>query len=762
MFLEKIEISGFKSFANKTILDFKPIGKKPTASVSAIVGPNGSGKSNVVDAVRWVMGEQSLKLLRGKKGEDVIFSGSSTKTRLGFAEVSLYLNNEDGQAPVDYPEIVITRKVYRDGENEYLINKKTARLLDISLLLSQIGIGQRTYSIIGQGMIDYFVLASPQERKEFFEEATGVKPYQIKKGQTINKLVAVENNLENANLQIKEIEPRLRSLTRQINKLAKREEVELELKQKQKIYYSALWRELTAKHKEENIKLKNKASEEEKLKTAIKQIQDNITRLTKEGLALNKKQNWSEEYQQFFKQKAGLEAKLIQLKSRTVSAGGTSNKTVPAFLVQEVLKSLEGWFKIYTDLKQVGWENVALTKFSTELETINTELNTSYQKLKSLVHEDKKETDSSAQVNELLAAIKNIDDKIAAVSQGLKQDDLKEKQEREQIWQYQQAFQKMQQTLNVISGELNNIRIELARIETKMDDLAQEIRNELPSFFSEASGGGRDANLPFLSETEKREQITNIANLKHQMELIGGIDPEVKTEYEQTQKRYDFLKTQSDDLQRATDSLITLIEDLNKTIVNDFETLFKIIDEHFQKYFKLLFLGGASKLQLIKENELVGETGAAEETNDQENAGLMETLKEETAWEKVINKAKEEKYFGIDIQATPPGKKLKSISMLSGGERALTSIALICAVISANPSPFVVLDEVDAALDEGNSLRFAQIIEDIAHKTQFIIITHNRATMEKADILYGITMGDDGVSKPLSLKFENAVEYTNR
>src|SRR3989338_3718408 len=180
MYLEKLEIQGFKSFANKTVLTFST-GKK--VGISSIVGPNGSGKSNIADSVRWVLGEQSLKLLRGKKSQDVIFSGSSKKTRLGFAQVSLFLNNEDKKAPIDYSQVVVSRRVYRDGTSEYQINNANVRLADIQLLLAQANFGHRTYSVIGQGMIDAILTSSPNERKEFFDEATGVKKYQIKREQ---------------------------------------------------------------------------------------------------------------------------------------------------------------------------------------------------------------------------------------------------------------------------------------------------------------------------------------------------------------------------------------------------------------------------------------------------------------------------------------------------------------------------------------------------------------------------------------------------
>jgi len=190
--------------------------------------------------------------------------------------------------------------------------------------------------------------------------------------------------------------------------------------------------------------------------------------------------------------------------------------------------------------------------------------------------------------------------------------------------------------------------------------------------------------------------------------------------------------------------LENLISDLDETIHKEFSKNFRVINEHFEHYFKILFRGGKAKL-LLEER--------VEESIDAENP---ENEAEEDDKKIKERKIAENRIVGIEIKANPPGKKISSVNMLSGGERSLTAIALICAIISANPSPFVVLDEVDAALDEANTHRFAGIIEELSHKTQFIVITHNRATMEKSQMLYGVTMGQDGISKILSIKLEEA------
>ncbi|MDP3985627.1 MAG: AAA family ATPase, partial [bacterium] len=243
MYLERLEMQGFKTFAQKTLLEFMPP-KGGTRGVAAIVGPNGSGKSNLADAVRWVLGEQSLKLLRGKKSEDVIFSGTERRARAGFAEVSLTLNNEDHAGGIELTTIVITRRLYRDGQSEYLINGKPVRLTDIQLLLAQANFGQRSYAVIGQGMVDHILVASPQERKEFFDEAAGVRQFQIKRNQAANKLTATHENLIQAENVLREIEPRLRALSRQVKKLEERGPLEEELHQLGRAYYGARWQEL--------------------------------------------------------------------------------------------------------------------------------------------------------------------------------------------------------------------------------------------------------------------------------------------------------------------------------------------------------------------------------------------------------------------------------------------------------------------------------------------------------------------------------------
>ena len=339
------------------------------------------------------------------------------------------------------------------------------------------------------------------------------------------------------------------------------------------------------------------------------------------------------------------------------------------------------------------------------------------------------------------------DKKITEIQLEIKKIAKEDEEGRRGLWQVQQEFQKEQQKLNEINSKINEVRVELARVETKRYDLRQEIEYELGGL-----GELSQEKQETLGEGQKITMVNRINRLKNQLEVIGGIDPEIEAEYETTKQRYDYLDNQTNDLTNTMETLKKLIADLDATIKKKMKESYDDINKYFQKYFKSLFSGGKAELVLLKEKEL------EKEETDEEG----EIKKEGGAINFFQEKSKSMGYAGIEVQATPPGKRLKSINALSGGEKALTSIALICAIISSSPSPFVVLDEVDAALDESNSIRFAEILEGLAHKTQFVIITHNRATMEKAKLLYGVTMSDDGISKLVGLKLEEAKKHVNR
>lgn len=748
MFLEKLEIQGFKSFAQKTTLTFPPR-KQSSPGIAAIVGPNGSGKSNTADAVRWVLGEQSIKTLRGKKSEDVIFSGSNKKARLGFAEVALYLNNEDKKTAVDYTHIEVKRRLYRDGTSEYLINGNKVRLSDVQILLAQANFGHRTYSVIGQGMVDAILSASPHERKDFFDEATGVKQYQIKREQALNKIAATEENLIQINALLKEITPRLRHLERQAEKLEKRGSIENNLRQLQKQYYSYLWHKTAGELQALQDKKKALSAKQHSLKAEVDDLQKKLGSLEKHKTDNKAYEALEKTYQLALQKKSeqagelkGLERQLQALKDQAKAAPFSIDTQA---LIKAADKHLAFLHKI------INAKNVlSLTSIQGEAKTLHQELEKiTKQPLSNDPLATKAAQDLLKHIEELKDNVNKLADEVVKAEQAMNNARAKEREATSEVFTVQRAYQDKQHHLTSLNSEVNALAVDLARLETQQQAHDQEMDKELKPEFKKEVKNHPPTLAPRVKDGVRLEAANlwpQIARAKHELEMIGGIDPEVGAEFTTTRDRHTFLSAQNSDLQDALEKTKQVEKELQTIIEKEFDSAFAKIETGFKEYFSLIFSGGQASLELHKENEL-----------DNLNEELAATLSEEEK-----DKLAHTFNIGIDIKASPPGKRVASIAMLSGGERALTSIALICAIIRANPSPFVVLDEVDAALDEANSERFAAILEKLSHYTQFIAITHNRATMERANILYGVTMGDDGVSKLLSVDLEKAVQNINK
>ncbi|OGH83930.1 MAG: hypothetical protein A2261_03265 [Candidatus Magasanikbacteria bacterium RIFOXYA2_FULL_44_8] len=322
----------------------------------------------------------------------------------------------------------------------------------------------------------------------------------------------------------------------------------------------------------------------------------------------------------------------------------------------------------------------------------------------------------------------------------------KEEEKKQRVFNLQAQMQVKQNEVNNILNNRNDLKIQAAKLETKQEDLLTEAQNEM----SEPLVGVVDRNPVVVKLEDLPTVADSVQKLKYQLSLIGGIDEDVTAEYTTTKERYDFLSGQIDDLAAATFDLETMIEELDGIMKTKRAVAFKKIRKEFDRYFKILFGGGTADL-----TELYGEP-EEEVVEGMPNAeGQMPVNEKIAEGEEMSKKKKSEKVlYGIDIAANPPGKKIKHLNALSGGERTLTSIALICAILNNNPSPFVVLDEVEAALDEANTQRFVKIMGELSTHSQFIVITHNRVTMHAADALYGVTMSGDGISKLLSVKLE--------
>ncbi len=757
MYLQRIEMQGFKTFANRTVLEFLPP-KEGNRGTTAIVGPNGSGKSNIADAVRWVLGEQSLKLLRGKKSEDVIFSGSEKRSRSGFAEVSLALNNEAGGNDIEYPEVVITRRIYRDGESEYLINKNKVKLQEVILLLARANFGQRTYSVIGQGMIDAILVASPKERKEFFDEAAGVKQYQLKRESAVRKLDASEENLKQAELILAEIEPRMRSLSRQVRRLEERANLEKELQELSILYFGTQWKqireELSAIDAKTKLVEESRKAKEKEIEAVRAELAGMETEETKsDGLIALQK-----EYEKEMEKRNSLREKEIQLKNQIrmeqMKAQAANAPALPMPLpriVEEVASISERHDELVSSILNAETLEQA-QEAAHELEKLGKQIEELLSELKEPGHKDKQEKKEPVvpvamqkELEETLSAIASMGKALTDLQGQMQRWGQEESKKRGAFFEVQRKMQGFQSELFELDRHLSDHRVERARIETRRETIEREAREMM----------GEDAQAALAAEPKEKVDAQALSPRLHQLRTqvaaIGSIDQGVVDEYKEIKDRFDFLSAQVEDLHKTKASLVVMIEELDVLIKKQSDASFRRINQHFGEFFKQLFDGGTASLEKIEREEDEDEAADAEKAAAAEAAGVEEEEKKET-----ISAVPKESWLGLEIYANPPGKRVKSIHSLSGGERAMTSIALICAIMTTNPSPFVVLDEVDAALDESNASRFAAIIDELSHKTQFLVITHNRYTMQKSQVLYGVTMGEDSTSSVLSLQLEDA------
>lgn len=869
MYLKRLEIQGFKSFAKKTIMEFGP-------GITAIVGPNGSGKSNAADCLRWVLGEQSAKLMRGKKSEDVIFAGSDKRGRAGVAEVIATFDNRDHKIPVDAAEVAIGRRITRSGESEYLLNGSKVRLLDIIDLVLKSNIGTSRYTVIGQGTIDQMILTGPSEIKNLIDEASGVKTYYLKRERTLRRLEQTAQNLMRAEDLLRELEPRVKSLRRQAKRMEARAEIEVDLKAYQKEFFGSQWWEfnhgIEDLNKELSVyqdqkaqieatmnahlsKIEQHEKDNEQQLSEYKQVQEQIQSKQTEKNALVEQASMIRGKMQSQKSGSGdsaslqvdshsLNQKIVDIESQLKSAQKklseasqqkvSADKTLstvnaqltelyaaisnPASsdwdLIEEQMTALDNTFtqfeRIIEETADVGqirnatsavlsaWQKfkkttteaakhpdynrklqlqlselteqkdrllaeqtnlaMAVSKSELSLDFLQGQLS-SLQNEKLQIDLELKKTTAGSNDNyiaELVVEENKVQEKIAQLSKDITvlEDKLQSFYAAENSWkaaiaEEDKMFRKQQEELGRIRDQVTKVEVEKAKLETQSQMVVSEIVANLGSEMLD-----KIQNQPIKAETDGLEG--KISKLKHQLELVGGVDELTIQEYHETESRFTNLEHQTTDLHKSMEDLRAVMDELDEHIKTKFNSAFQKVNTQFEQYFRVLFNGGRAYLSLVKAAD--NRTEAEAELDKEAAEDEAQAIRPE---EKIVAKYEKDSLAvsGVDIKATPPGKKLSSIQSLSGGERSLTSIALLCSLLTCFPSPFVVLDEVDAALDEANTIRFGQILGRLADTTQFITITHNRETMAQANILYGVTMGDDGVSQLLSIKMDQATAY---
>ena len=977
MYLKEIQTYGFKSFADKINFEF-------TNNINGIVGPNGSGKSNVVDAVRWVLGEQSNKSLRATDNVSVIFSGSKSRKPLNSAMVNIIFDNTDRHLPIDFNEVSIKRVLYRTGENEYYLNGEKCRLKDITELLTDSGAAKESFNIIGQGKIDEILTTKPYDRRVIFEEAAGVLKYKRRKEEAIRKLERTNTNINRVNDIILELENNLKPLEAQ----SKEAKEYLECKDKLTNYDIALMiydvdnysRELNNSKEEVNTltdriseimknnanydinilsykdklnrientltennqlilnytKLLEQTGTDLKLLRERKKYQDNnsdserIIRLQEEimtkkeelskiksdkeinlsrmNILIEEVNNIQDKYRDIknkinsynnqvnennreitnleyqvnyledminnggnmpkavkslihnplFSGVYGTIGTLINTKNEyslavSTSMGGASNYLVvsdrnlasrmveylknnqlgratffpldvirPRYIDSETINRLslcEGYINTldrvieYDDkyegviLNQFG--NVILVDNINNANKISKIINNKYKIVTldgqivnvggSITGGDKIKTNDPIkqkyELTEYINKLDNLKKKNNNLLEEITRLDKENKEYEENIhnknidrlnyqdkidnknYQYDKLekelydLEKELSDIEVINGnntenEENNLINKYYQIKEKIDSLNKDItlikleRDKINKELKEIEDTSRTSNqniskleknlhdyelrvgklevyidniLNSLNEdysityneakekyilTEDAEEVRKeVVILKNKMKDFGMVNLGAPLEYERVSTRYNFLMNQKEDLNKAESTLLEIIQDMDTIMKERFVNTFNEIRKEFKDVFRELFKGGNADIYMTNPDN------------------VLET--------------------GIELEATPPGKNLKNIQSLSGGEKTFTAISLLFAILNVRPVPFCLFDEVEAALDDANVDAFGEYLNKYRDKTQFIIITHKKKTMEFIDTLYGITMQESGVSKKVSVKLSD-------
>ncbi len=731
MYLKSLEISGFKSFAKKVTLTFN-------SPISAIVGPNGSGKSNVAEGFRFVLGEQSIKAMRGKRGEDLIFNGGGEGARVNRASIKVIFDNSKKIFNIDFNEISIERVVHRDNSNEYFINGSSARLKDIAELLSNAHIGASGHHIISQGEADRILNANIRERREMIEDALGLKTYQYKKIESQRKLEKTEENMKSVESLRREIAPHLKFLKKQVEKVEKVEELREDLKVLYQVYLKR---------------------EETYIKTEKSRIDLEKGPLKKESLQLDIEIASARKILENSKDRDVKSNELIEIES------ALHKIRIEKDTIMRELGKIEG--EISAGRRTISKEKEKQTRdeFKTvylrDVEEVarKVDLLQTIDEIKKLlfgfISSHKNKVDSSL-ISETENDLNTLNLKKSDFEKSIKFFDenegsyvLKYNVVREKIELEKDSNRDAEKNVFRIIARQNEVQGILNGIKTTEDKLIFEenaFKREMQEAYSIVGREAVDyADLIVNEEprTAQFERIKVIEKIKTRIEDSGaGNSIDILKEYKEVEERDIFLGKELSDLEGSKTNLHGLIADLDARIDIEFKEGILKINAQFQNYFSLMFDGGTANLSVIREKK----------RRRKSDTDISTVLEGEENYEE------EEGEEGIDISVNLPRKKVKALMMLSGGERALTSIALLFAISSVNPPPFIILDETDAALDEANSRKYGEMITNLSNYSQLILITHNRETMSRAGVLYGVTMGGDGASKLLSIQFEDAVK----
>ena len=817
MRLNAIKLSGFKSFVDPTTVSFP-------SSMSCIVGPNGCGKSNVIDAVRWVLGESSAKNLRSDSMTDVVFNGSTSRKPVSKASVELFFDNKDGRIGGEfssYSEISVRRSLELDGQSNYYLNGTSCRKKDITDVFLGTGLGPRSYAIIEQGMISQLVSAKPDEMRGYIEEVAGISRYLERKKETESRIKRTKENLSRLDDLRDEIQRLLYKLQRQAKAAEKYHELRKDEKEAQLLLLGAKWRDvsnvLESKEKAvkvqelkvEEINSQKNTSDSEIIKLRARQIelQTSLDKVQQEfysyGADISRtEQELSAKKERVSEINETISVNLAQIDTRKgeIKNLGKNKSSALEELknIQEELNSLKESDDSDSNIVEAKKLEGSWLVFITETRSLLSKLKETLLSLSSKL-ENNQPIDDKSLLDSLEAKLDKLQkepDKLTKLTQDFLSSTSKEaKQERINLIEKTDRFAELQALVASLGSEETHAETKLAdlekdnfslgteskellgpinEIQKRLDELLkgrleveekllksrksiEECNSSIHSFEKEKiekeqaaialrellenlrlerqaskieqnniekQVSDLDGNLSKIKERlDKNKSAENYASELEKIEVkitrLGAINLVAMEEFEQETERKALLDEQHKELTEALETLEKAITKIDKETRTTFKDTFDKLNQSLSKSFPKLFGGGHAELVMLGDD--------------------------------LLN-------CGIGISARPPGKKNASVSQLSGGEKALTAIATVFAFFELNPAPFCLLDEVDAPLDDLNTMRFIDLVNDMSQRVQFVYITHNKISMEKSKHLMGVTMQEPGVSRMVAVDVDQAVE----
>ena len=811
MKFKQLNITGFKSFSEKTTFLIEN-------GLTGIVGPNGCGKSNIVEALRWCMGENSAKSMRGSGMEDVIFSGTSNRSSKNISEVALLLDNQEKEGPTQYKEfdeVVVKRKIEKDKGSKYYINDKEVRARDVQTLFADLSTGAHSPSLISQGRIGQLVTSKPIERKSILEEAAGISGIHARRQEAETRLNAAENNLKRADELKKQQQKQLDNLKKQAEEATRYKEISREIKKVEAGLYFLKIREIEKDKKQISEKLSeledeisainidfnhnNSLLEEESKKLAplrdkkmesaarLQKLNLDMTGLIEEEARVRSLQEKLEksiktiisdlEREKSISLDANLNEKRISkekeelLKTENELANVETNSSKELKISKSKLDDLQSQLdKILDKIEKDIDDGKKLSKkdFS-ELRHIVKKITTSQEEYAEKYGKDKSIQSDSIKRKE---RIKNIDVELEnwrnlktnsekmiselsdrknklqseqmenqknperiATSKGQNLQNLENTKKRneeieKELIEAEKKYDSINQNIKEVQTKLSNLKENKARNEATIEGIDNRKKDLLYSVKSELNIQNENEILPQSDLNEISldnlpsidDQLKKSEKIKKQRESLGSVNLRADEETKKYETEIKKMEDDRADLYSAIVKLKTSIDELNQKGRERLLDAFTRVNRKFNEVYTKLFNGGTAKIELV-------------DSDDPLEAGL-------------------------EMYVSPPGKRLQSITLLSGGEQALTALSLVFAVFLVNPSPICVLDEVDAPLDDANVTRFCSLLDELTRitKTKFIIITHHALTMSRMHRLYGVTMAEQGVSQLVSVDLQKAEE----